>query len=226
MTEPTDDEYKQGQTWEEENPDGYGGSGGVGGVGYAHGLAANRTERDEREATMHRLLVEAGQGMETGDIPDAWDAERHAEHVQERAIKIHVAIMEAFPGEDPENIAGPYGDGWDAIENAIGLLMESRDEARAETKHAIAARNECAARVRELEASYRDADRDAIEARASLDRALAAVIRLTYERDEARNIGDLLAESLSRLIMAITNGHGLDAAWVSADQLLARLDKS
>ena len=86
------------------------------------------------------LLYEASQdgvgvGPEAGSSWEGIDgARRWADRIKGVMAEVATMTAEAFPDEDPEHLAGAYGDGFDAVLGAMSRLTEERFEARAEAE--------------------------------------------------------------------------------------------
>lgn len=82
------------------------------------------------------LLYESSQdgenlGTEQGSSWNGDDgARRWAERVKSTMAKVSELSLAAFPDDDPETLAGAYGDGYDAMLNVIARLTQERNDAR------------------------------------------------------------------------------------------------
>lgn len=89
------------------------------------------------------LLFEASQDGESlgPDNGSAWvgalGARSWAERIKSVMGEVAALRSAAFPDEDPENLAGPYGDGFDALLEALARLTEERDEALEQRDEAL-----------------------------------------------------------------------------------------
>ena len=89
------------------------------------------------------LLFEASQDGESlgPDNGSAWvgalGARSWAERIKSVMREVAALRSAAFPDEDPESLAGPYGDGFDALLEALARLTEERDEALEQRAEAI-----------------------------------------------------------------------------------------